>query len=88
MNVNWKIRIKNKNFWIALIPAFLLFIQAVAKVFRFSLNLGEIGNAFLAVVNAAFGVLAILGIVNDPTTEGLSDSERALEYEVPHANDK
>ncbi len=88
MNINWKVRLKNKNFWLAIIPALLLLIQAVAKVFGFSLDLGEIGNGLLTVVNTAFAVLAILGVVNDPTTKGLSDSERALEYEVPHADDK
>lgn len=80
MKINWKVRIKNKNFWIALIPALLLLIQAVAKVFGFTLDLGELGNNLLAVVNSAFTVLAILGIVTDPTTRGVSDSERALTY--------
>ena len=88
MNINWKVRLKNKNFWLAIIPALLLLIQAVAKVFGYSLDLGETGNALLTVVNAAFAVLAILGVVNDPTTKGLSDSERALEYKEPHADDK
>ena len=84
MNINWKVRLKNKNFWISIIPALLILVQAVAKVFGFSLDLGEIGNGLLAVVNAAFGVLAILGIVNDPTTKGLSDSERAMTYDKPN----
>ena len=33
--INWKVRIKNKNFWISIIPAFLLVIQAVAHVFGY-----------------------------------------------------
>lgn len=84
MKINWKVRIKNKNFWIAFIPALLLLIQVVAGVFGFALDLGDLGNKLLAVVNAAFGVLSILGIVTDPTTKGVSDSERALEYEKPN----
>ena len=52
MNINWKVRIKNKNFWLALIPALLLLIQAVAYVFGFSLDLSELGDKLLAVVNA------------------------------------
>lgn len=83
MKVNWKVRIKNKNFWITLIPAVLLLAQAVASVFGFTLDLGDLGNKLLAVVNAAFGVLALLGIVTDPTTKGLSDSDQALTYEKP-----
>ena len=83
MKINWRVRIKNKNFWIALIPALLLLIQVVASVFGFTLDLGELGNKLLAVVNAAFAVLSILGIVTDPTTKGVSDSEQALTYTKP-----
>lgn len=76
-------RIKNKAFWLALIPALLLLIQAVAYVFGFSLDLSEMGDKLLAVVNALFAVLAILGVVTDPTTAGLSDSNLAMMYEKP-----
>jgi len=38
----------------------------------------------LAVVNALFTVLAIIGVVNDPTTNGLSDSVRAMGYDKPY----
>lgn len=81
--INWKVRVKNKNFWIALVPAVLLMVQVVAAVFGFELNLGELGNKLLAVVNAVFAVLAILGIVNDPTTDTLSDSKLAMTYLSP-----
>lgn len=82
-NINWIVRIKNKQFWIAIIPAILLLIQVVAAVFGFELDLGELGNRLLDVVNAAFSVLVILGIVTDPTTAGISDSKQALTYETP-----
>ena len=81
--INWKVRIKNKNFWIALIPAVLLLVQVVAAVFGVTVDLGELGNKLLAVVNALFAVLAILGIVTDPTTEGVGDSALAMTYDVP-----
>ena len=81
--INWKVRIKNDKFWIALIPAVLLLIQAVAAVFGFSLDLSELGNRLLDVVNALFAVLAIMGVVVDPTTEGIGDSKRALNYHRP-----
>ena len=83
MNINWRVRIKNKNFWISIIPAVLLLIQVVASVFGFSLDFGELGGKLLAVVDAAFVILAILGIVTDPTTKGINDSERALTYKEP-----
>lgn len=81
--INWTVRLKSKSFWLALIPAVLLLIQVVAAVFGFTLDLGDLGNKLLAVVNAAFAVLAILGIVVDPTTEGVSDSQQALTYVEP-----
>lgn len=82
-NINWKVRIKNKTFWVAIIPAILLLVQVVAAVFGIAIDLGEMGNKLLDVVNAAFGVLTILGVVADPTTQGVSDSERALTYTEP-----
>lgn len=81
--INWKVRIKNKNFWLAIIPALLLLIQVVASVFDYTLDLGDLGNKLLAVVNAAFAVLAILGVVTDPTTEGITDSTLAMTYDAP-----
>lgn len=81
--INWTVRIKNKNFWLAVIPAVLLLIQAVAAVFGYTLDLGDIGNKLIAVVNAAFGVLVILGVVADPTTAGIKDSRQAMNYKKP-----
>lgn len=82
-NINWEVRIKNKAFWVAFIPAVLLLVQVVAAVFGFTLDLGGLGNRLLDVVNAAFSVLAILGIVADPTTKGITDSTQALTYREP-----
>ena len=81
MNINWTVRLKNKTFWLALIPAVLLLVQVVAAVFGSQIDLGDRGNKLLEVVNALFAVLAILGIVTDPTTAGIGDSKQALTYE-------
>lgn len=86
MKINWKVRFKNKNFWLAIVPAILLVIQAVASVFGFSIDLGDLGNRLLTVVNAVFGLLAIVGIVNDPTTTGMGDSAQALTYDEPRVS--
>ena len=83
MNINWKVRLKSKTFWLAMIPALLLLVQVVAAVFGFELDLGALGDRLLAVVNAVFAVLAILGVVTDPTTAGLSDSKQAMTYTEP-----
>ncbi len=83
MKINWTVRIKNKTFWLSLIPAVLLLVQVCAGMFGFDLNLGAFGDKLLAVVNALFAVLMILGVVNDPTTSGVLDSEQALTYDRP-----
>lgn len=81
--INWAVRFKNKQFWISFIPAVLLLVQVVAAVFGFELDLGDLGNRLLDVVNALFAVLALLGIVTDPTTSGMGDSAQALTYDKP-----
>lgn len=81
--INWKVRLKNKTFWLSLIPAVLLLVQVVAAVFGITLDLGDLGSKLLAVVNAVFAVLVILGVVNDPTTSGMSDSKQAMTYTKP-----
>ena len=81
--INWTVRVKNKAFWLAVIPAVLLLIQTVAAVFGYTLDVGDIGNRLIAVVNAVFGVLVILGVVNDPTTAGIADSKQAQNYTTP-----
>lgn len=83
MKINWKVRLVNKNFWLSLIPAVLLLIQAVCAPLGMTLDFGELGNQLLAIVNAVFAVLAILGIVQDPTTDGMSDSSLAMTYDEP-----
>lgn len=81
--INWTVRVKNKAFWLAVIPAVLLLIQTVAAVFGYTLDVGELGNRLIAVVNAVFGVLVILGVVADPTTAGMKDSRQAMNYKKP-----
>ena len=84
MKINWIVRIKNKAFWLAIIPAVLLLIQAVADVVGYQLDFGDISEKLIAVVNAVFVVLSILGIVTDPTTDGIGDSTRAMTYTPPN----
>ena len=83
MEVNWKVRIKNRQFWISVIPALALVVQAVAAVFGYQLDFSTLVGKVLAVVDAVFALLVILGIVVDPTTVGVGDSKRALGYDEP-----
>lgn len=82
-SINWKVRIKNKSFWIAMVAMALLLIQQVAIIFGYELDFGDLGNQLKDLINTIFAILALLGVVNDPTTKGLSDSNQALTYEVP-----
>ena len=81
--INWKVRLKNKQFWMSIIPALAILAQTVAAVFGVTLNLDELTGKILAVVSAVFAVLAILGVVVDPTTAGVGDSARAMTYDEP-----
>ena len=83
MMINWKVRIRNKQFWLAVIPALALVAQAVAAVFGYTIDLTTLVGKLQAVVNAVFALLVILGIVVDPTTAGVNDSIRAMGYSEP-----
>lgn len=85
--INWKVRIKNKFFWLALVPAVLVLIKSVATVFGYDLELGNLSQELIDVIEAAFLVLSILGIVNDPTTAGIQDSTLAMTYDEPKPHD-
>lgn len=88
MNINFKVRFKNRLFWLSFIPAVFLLVQMILAIFGISVDFSELQGKVLATVDALFGVLAILGVVNDATTEGFSDSERAMGYEVPYPKAK
>lgn len=81
--INWKVRLLNKTFWLTLVPALALLLQTFLAVFNVRLELGETIDKMLVFINALFAVLMIVGIVNDPTTSGISDSSRAMTYETP-----
>ena len=84
--INWSVRLKNKNFWLAVVPALALLFQAFANIFGIKLEFGETIDKILVFINVLFAFLVLIGIVNDPTTVGFSDSTRALGYEEPHEN--
>jgi phi LC3 family holin len=76
LKMDWKTRIKNKAFWIALIPAVIVLIQVVGNIFGLDLsNLTGLSQQLIDVVNAVFVVLSILGVVIDPTTKGIKDNK-------------
>lgn len=83
MNINWKVRFKNKTFWVTMIPAVLVLIKCVLNIFGVDFDFSDIQDKLIALVGAVFVVLSILGIVVDHTTVGIGDSNAALTYEEP-----
>lgn len=81
--INWSVRLKNKNFWLALVPALALLAQAFANIFNLTLEFGDTVDKILVFINVLFAFLVLVGVVNDPTTSGFSDSDRALTYTEP-----
>ena len=83
MKINLLVRLKNKAFWLSLVPALLLVVQIVASLFGYNWDFVVLNQQITAIINAVFAVLSILGIVVDPTTAGIGDSQRALTYTEP-----
>lgn len=81
MKINWKVRLKQPAFWIATIPVVITFVYSVLALVGIapSITQDTVQNLFLALV----AVLAQFGIVVDPTTKGVSDSDRAMKYDKP-----
>lgn len=83
MKINWKVRIRNKVFWTTFIPAVILLIQAVAGLLGYTFDLTALKGNLLSIVESVFALLAVLGVVVDCTTAGISDSQQALTYDKP-----
>lgn len=81
--INLTVRLKNKAFWLAIVPAVLLLAQVCAAPFGYKWDFVVLNRQIADIINAAFAVLSILGVVTDPTTAGFSDSARAMEYIKP-----
>lgn len=73
-NINWKLRFKNKATLLAIASTVILLAQQLG--FKLPDNISDIVNTFLT-------LLVLLGVINDPTTEGISDSPNALTYSEP-----
>ena len=83
MKINWKVRAKNKTFWLALIPALLLLVSQVLALFGVSFDYSQLSEQLTNIVSTVFVILALIGIVVDPTTKGVNDSKQALKYDDP-----
>lgn len=88
MKINWKVRFSNPLWVSGFISQLFIVVQIIIvganqAGFTDFVLLKEVEEWVLALVNAIFVVLASLGLVQDPTTKGPSDSEPALHYNKP-----
>ena len=79
MKINWKVRFKNKTFLVTFITVIVSVVYQVLAALEIVPKISQdtVMNCLLAIVT----ILTGLGVVTDPTTKGISDSERALGYE-------
>ena len=81
MKVNWKVRFKNKT-WLSMFLGLIIgFVFNLLKMFDVVPVVTE--NFVMQIVGQVLTFLGLIGVLVDPTTAGLNDSERAMNYEEP-----
>jgi len=86
MKINWKVRFKNKAWlstFISLIIGFVYNILAMFDIFP-----AVTQNAITQVIGEVLTFLGLIGVLVDPTTQGINDSVRAMSYEEPWSDEK
>jgi phi LC3 family holin len=78
MRINWKARLKNKTFLITFIALLISFVYQVLGLFDVVPSISE--DSLVNFLTILINILATLGVVVDPTTDGIKDSERAMTY--------
>lgn len=86
MKINWKVRMQNKTWLLAFLGAIVTFIYQLLGMLGVVPAISE--DLATQVIGIAVNLLVALGIVQDPTTAGISDSSRALDYNSPAENCK
>lgn len=81
MNINWKLRLQNKATLTTLILAIIAFVYQVLGIFGIVPGIDQ--NTMVNTCGLIINLLVAVGIVVDPTTAGISDSTKALEYTEP-----
>ena len=79
MKINWKVRIQHKQFWVSLIALLIVLANQIAGIFNVDITVYN--GQVTSISETILSILALLGIIIDPTTSGVSDSEQALNYD-------
>ena len=82
MQINWKVRFKQKVFLTSFISLIISFVYSMLALFDVFPAITK--NQVLEFVNQGLALLGLLGVIVDPTTAGVSDSERAMSYDEPY----
>lgn len=82
--INWKIRVKNVYFWLAIGGVILTAMGATPDMFTdWSIVAEKIKELFANPFMLGTAIIAIVGVVNDPTTDGMTDSMQVMKYIAP-----
>ena len=82
--INWKLRWKNKTTLLAITTAVIALVYQVLELLGIAPGVSE--SEVTQAVGLVINILAMVGIVTDPTTQGVFDSNRALTYDKPAKN--
>ena len=86
MKMNWKVRFKNKTWLTMFISLIVGFVFNILKCFDVIPSVTQ--NQILEIAGQVLTFLGMIGVVVDPTTAGIGDSERAMSYEKPWVDQK
>lgn len=81
MKINWKVRLQHKQFWVSLIALLLVLANQIAGIFNVDITIYN--DQITNISETILSILGLLGIIVDPTTNGVSDSSQALAYVKP-----
>lgn len=81
MKINWKVRMQHKQFWVSLIALLVVLANQIAAIF--TLDITIISEQLTGIFETILMILALMGIIIDPTTIGTSDSQQAMNYNKP-----
>ena len=83
--INWQVRLKSPQFWIGIVSAVAVFVISIAAIFGLDMedNVNTIAESISSAIVALFSIGAAIGVVTDPTTQGISDSVQAMSYTEP-----
>lgn len=85
MQINWKVRFRSKKFWVSIIALLAVLANQVAGVFDYDVTI--ISEQLTEIAGTVLLILSGIGIIVDPTTKGINDSERAMTYDKPKGDE-